>query len=63
MILKNKYIKAFSKEKSYQLLSAGYIFLYEQNGVYYYQNNNDITEKFSCSDLLKDTKFSTTVNF
>lgn len=63
MIIKNKYIKAFSKEKSDQLLNVGYEFLYEQHGVYYHQNNSDITAKFSNSDLLQDIKFSTTVNF
>lgn len=61
MKLQNKYIKCFTKEKFECLKEAGYTFLYEQNGVYYFESQNAI--KFNNSDLLKDTKFSTTVNF
>lgn len=63
MKLKNKYLKCFSKEKSESLILLGYKFLYEQNGVYYHENNEEITIKFSNSDTLKDIKFSTTINF
>jgi len=58
MKLKNKYIKCYSSDKSAQLQKAGFLFLYEQNGVYYHQNNEDLVVKFSKNELLKDTKFS-----
>lgn len=63
MKLKYKYLKCFSQEKSTQLSQIGYLFLYEQNGVYYHQNNEEITINFSNNKVLDDVKFSTTVNF
>lgn len=58
MRLKNKYIKCFSQEKSEELKRAGYKYLYEDGGVFYFENNSDLTVKFSESNLLKDTKLS-----
>jgi hypothetical protein len=63
MKIKQKYIKCFSQEKSQKLNNVGYQFLYEQNGVYYHQNNENLTVKFSNTDILEDTKYSFTVNF
>lgn len=63
MKLESKYIKCFSNEKAESLKYVGYKFLYEQNGVYYFENNPQLTVKFSTSDLLNDTKPSLTVNF
>jgi hypothetical protein len=58
MKLENKYIKCFSIKKKNQLLDAGYKYLYMNNGTYYFENNQNLTIKFSDSDILKDTKFS-----
>jgi hypothetical protein len=63
MNIKSKYIKCFSKDKSNQLKNAGFIFLYERNGVYYFENNINLYKKFSNNDLLKNTKLSKTINF
>lgn len=59
MKLKNRYIKCFSKVKSEQLQEIGYKFLYEANGVYYHENNEQVI-KFSDnnSNILKGTKYS-----
>ncbi len=63
MKLKNKYIKAFSEEKSEQLKNAGYKYLYEKNGVYYFEDCDQLNAKFSNnSDILKDTKTSMWIN-
>lgn len=61
--LQPKYIKAFSQEKSDELSSVGCEFLYQQNGVYYHRKPKQFEEKFSNSDLFKDTKFSMSINF
>jgi hypothetical protein len=61
--LQPKYIKAFSQDKSEQLITAGYEFLFEQHGVYYFKNNSKLKENFSNQEILKDTKPSLTVNF
>ena len=63
MQLKNKYMKCFSKDKSIELQNAGFVFLYESNGVYYFENNSNLCKQFSNNDLLKDTKTSMTINF
>jgi hypothetical protein len=60
MKLDKKYIKCFTQNKSKQLQEAGYKFLYESNGVFYFEDNQNITVKFSDdnSNILKDTKYS-----
>ena len=63
MELKQKYLKCFTLEKSEQLKILGYIYLYEQNGVYYHQNNESLFVKYGNTDVLKDTKYSLTINF
>ena len=63
MQLKNKYIKCFSQDKSNELKNAGFVFLYERNGVYYFENNSNLCKQFSKNDLLKNTKTSMTINF
>jgi hypothetical protein len=62
MKLNRKYIKAFSEEKAEQLKQAGYKHLFEKNGVYFFEENYDITVKFSNSNLLNDTKSSMWIN-
>lgn len=55
-----KYIKCFSKEKADELVSIGYQFLYEQNEVWYFNNNEKLSlpinfsksENFSDSDVV-----------
>lgn len=61
MNLKHKYIKCFSEEKLEELKLAGYKYLYENNGVYYFENNQDLTVKFSSNsncNILQNTKLS-----
>jgi len=52
-------MKCFNQKKYEELLSCGYKFLYEQNGVYYFENNEHLTRKFSGEDVLEGTKTST----
>jgi hypothetical protein len=59
MKLENKYLKCFDKNKSDTLNQSGFEFLFQKNGVYYHKNNENIVAKFSNTDILKDTKFST----
>ena len=54
----NKYIRCFDEIKSAQLQEAGFLFLFEQNGVYFHKNNDDLTVKFSNTEILEDIKFS-----
>lgn len=61
-LIKNKYIKCFTEEKSAELQEAGFLFLYEKAGVYYHQNNEELVVKFSKDELLKDIKFSKWIN-
>jgi hypothetical protein len=58
MKLIKRYIKCYSEEKSEELKLAGYRYLYQDNGVYFFENNKDLSVKFSNSDILKDIKFS-----
>lgn len=58
----NKYIKAFSQEKANFLSEMGFSFLFEKQGVYWFENDEKLI-KFSESDLLKDTKMTNTINF
>lgn len=54
-----RYIKCFTKEKSDELIEVGYKYLYESNGVFYFEDNQNITVKFSDNkNLLKGTKYS-----
>jgi len=52
--MKDMYIKCFSQEKSDELESKGFEFLYDKNGIWYLKNN----EKLS-----KSIKFSKSENF
>lgn len=64
-----KYVKCFSKEKADELVSAGYEMLYEQNGVWYFNNNEELslTSNFSKSDSINFSEnnivFSKSLNF
>lgn len=60
MKLKNRYIKCFNKKKKEQLDDYGYKFLYEANGVYWFENNQNLT-KFSAENnlnILNGCKYS-----
>lgn len=49
--MKNKkYIQCFSKEKAKELDSVGFEFLYEQNGVFYFVDNPDLSKKIKFSN-------------
>ena len=63
MKLQNRYLKCFSKEKFQQLKDVGFLFLYEQNGVYYFENNDKLIKQFSKDNLFENTKSSMTINF
>ena len=69
MNLQQKYIKCFSQKKSAQLQEAGFSFLFEKANVYYHNNNELLTVKFSDnkdndnSNILKDTKYSSWIPF
>jgi hypothetical protein len=58
MKLKNKYLKCFDEVKKNQLIECGYKYLYTSNGVFYFEENQDLTIKFSKSNILQNTKFS-----
>ena len=58
-----KFIKCFSQDKSDKLKNNGFKFLYERNGVFYFENDDKLTVKFSSSNILENTKITTTVNF
>ena len=58
-----KFIKCFSEEKYNQLLQVGYKFSHVKNGVYWFEDNCKLTVNFSSSDILQDTKVTTTINF
>lgn len=58
MKLKQKYIKCFTHEKSAELKLVGYKYLYESDGIFYFEDNQDLTIKFSNINILKDTKSS-----
>jgi hypothetical protein len=58
-----KYIKCFSDDKANELEMHGFIFLYKQNGVFYFENNESLTTNFSNNELFNDTKQTTTLNF
>lgn len=62
MKLNKRYIKAFSKSKSEELQEVGYKFLYEANGVFYFEDNQNLTANFTHNNenynLLKGTKYS-----
>ena len=62
MILKNKYIKCFSQEQSEELKKLGYIFLHESNGVFWFENNEKISQNFSENRILDKVKFSQWIN-
>jgi len=57
-----KYIKCFSEEKCSNLIKSGFTFLYEQNSVFYLENNEKLNIKFSDNELFEDIKFSNTIN-
>jgi hypothetical protein len=59
MKLKQRYFKVFSKKKSEVFIEIGYKFLYEANGVYWFEDDQNLTAKFSDNKILKDTKVST----
>ena len=58
MKLDKKYIKCFTQEKSKQLQEAGYKYLYESGGIFYFEDNKDLSAKFSDIDILSNTKYS-----
>jgi hypothetical protein len=62
-LVENKYLKCFTQKKSEQLKEAGYEYLYESNGIFYFQNSKELTVKFSNTNLLEDTKPSMWINF
>ena len=59
----DKYIKCFSEEKHNELIESGFTFLYEQNQVYWFEDNEKLTANFSENHGLKDIKFTSTINF
>lgn len=59
----DKYIKCFSKHDANILKDKGFIFLYFQNEVWYFENNHNLTVKFSEDKILHNCKFTNTVNF
>lgn len=50
----NKYIKCFSKETADELKDIGYELLYEQNGTWFFENNEQLNHisKFSKNDVM-----------
>lgn len=54
MQIKNRYIKCFSVSKKKQLEEAGFLYLFEKNGVYWFENNYNEISKFNNSDNNKD---------
>jgi hypothetical protein len=59
MKIDKKYIKAFTQEKSDQLQETGYKYLYESNGIFYFEDNKSLSKNFSNTDILSGTKFTT----
>lgn len=59
----NKYIKCFSEEDLTKLQQLGFIYLFSQNGVHYFENSEKLNVKFSKNKLFEDVKFTNTLNF
>lgn len=59
---KTKYIKAFSQEKADSLKELGFTYLFEKQGVYWFENDEKLI-KFSEANILNDTQTSNTMNF
>lgn len=60
MQITNKYIKAFTNKKKEELESAGFSFLFEKSGVWYFKNQEHPISKFSDNkNILKGCKYST----
>jgi len=58
-----KYIKCFSQEKSDSLSKLGFTFLFEKQGVFWFENSFEKIENFSSNEeILKDTKITNTIN-
>ena len=62
MKLNKRYIKAFSKIKSEELIEIGYKFLYEANGVWYHENNEQVIKFSDNKSLLNGTKYSSFIS-
>jgi hypothetical protein len=58
-----KYIKCFSNKDYNKLINKGFCFLYEKDGIFYFENNQELITKFSKDDLMNNIKFSQTINF
>lgn len=58
MKLNKRYIKAFSKNKSEELIEYGYKFLFEANGIYWFENNEQVIKFSDNKNLLNGTKYS-----
>lgn len=58
-----KYIKCFSSEEKDILVERGFVFLFEQNDVFYFENKNNTTSNFSADDLVEKIRFTNSLNF
>ena len=60
MNLTNKYIKCFSLKKKEELENAGFSFLFQKAGVWYFKNQEHSVSKFSDNkNILQGCKYST----
>ena len=58
-----KYIKCFSNEEANKLKNTGFHFLYERDGIFYFENNQNLINNFEKENTIKNVKFSSTINF
>lgn len=59
-----KYIKCFSSDKVDYLKNIGFVFLYEQNGVYYFEDKDKLSKKINFSDYnFNDCEVVNRLNF
>lgn len=67
--MSNKYIKCFSQDKADELSYLGFEYLYEQNGIFYFKNDDSKSKKMKFSKnnsenfSENDIVYSKTLNF
>ena len=65
--MKDTYLKCFSQEKSDELESQGFEFMYEKSGIFYFKNNERLSKSinFSKSENFSenDIVFTKRLNF
>jgi hypothetical protein len=58
----NKYIKCFTLEDKDKLINLGFNYMYEQNNVYYFENNIKVSTNFSTENNM-DVFLTNVLNF